>query len=110
MPIYNKLVRDLIPEIIENDGKSCSTTILNDVQYTKALQEKLKEEVVEVIHSETKEQTLEELADILEILHAYSEHIGFSPDQLERVRERKEKKRGRFSKRILLVEVQDDEH
>lgn len=29
-PIYNKLVRDRIPQVIESDGKKCSTRILED--------------------------------------------------------------------------------
>ena len=35
--IYNKLVRDKIPEIIEADGKTCKTEILSDEEYLKML-------------------------------------------------------------------------
>ena len=33
LKVYNKLVRDRIPEIIETDGKSCTTCILSDEEY-----------------------------------------------------------------------------
>lgn len=37
MPIYNKLVRDKIPNIIEAEGKKCTVSILDDVSYMKEL-------------------------------------------------------------------------
>ena len=47
MKVYNKLVRDKIPEIIEADGKTCKTKILSDEEYIAALETKLNEEVAE---------------------------------------------------------------
>lgn len=47
MKAYNKLVRDKIPEIIEEDGKTCKTKILSDEEYIAALETKLNEEVAE---------------------------------------------------------------
>lgn len=45
--VYNKLVRDNIPDIIENSGKKCVTRILMEEDYIEALEVKLQEEVNE---------------------------------------------------------------
>ena len=64
MKIYNKLVRDKIPELIESDGKKCVTHILSEKEYITALETKLDEEVAEY-HAD---KNLEEMADVLEVL------------------------------------------
>ena len=46
MPVYNKLVRDLIPQIIEKTGKEFSTRILDEEGYVKELKVKSKEELL----------------------------------------------------------------
>ena len=63
MNIYNKLVRDRIPEIIEESGKKCSMRILNEDEYLTALEQKLNEEVAEY----QTDKNIEEMADILEV-------------------------------------------
>ena len=45
--IYNKLIRDKIPEIIEASGKTCETEILSDEEYLQMLDKKLDEELAE---------------------------------------------------------------
>ena len=64
--IYNKLIRDKIPEIIEASGKTCETEILSDEEYLQRLDKKLDEELAEY----HQEQNIEELADLLEVLYA----------------------------------------
>ena len=49
--IYNKLVRDRIPEIIEKDGKTAITSRLSLGEYQMALDAKLGEEVKEYAES-----------------------------------------------------------
>ena len=39
--IYNKLVRDSIPDIIEESGNECRTRILSDEEYLKMLDNSL---------------------------------------------------------------------
>lgn len=98
---YNKLVRDLIPEIIESSGKSCTTEILSEADYLRMLDAKLDEELAEY----HKDQNIEELADLLEVIRAAAAARGYSIDDLERVRAEKAAERGGFEKRILLKEV-----
>ena len=71
--VYNKLVRDNIPSIIENNGEVPITRTLTDEEYRTELYKKLSEECDEVISSEIKEGTVEELADVLEVIKAIAE-------------------------------------
>lgn len=45
--LYNKLVRDKIPQIIEEAGKQCETKILSDTEYLEMLDKKLDEELAD---------------------------------------------------------------
>ena len=99
--VYNKLVRDRIPEIIEADGKTCATEVLSDDRYLQMLDAKLNEELAEYQES----KSLEELADLLEVMQAVVKARGWTWEQLEQVRQEKADKRGGFEKKILLREV-----
>ena len=103
MKIYNKLVRDRIPDIIEASGKHCKIEILNDEEYLKAIDLKLDEELAEY----HKDQNLEELADLLEVVYAAARARGYTIEDLEKMRASKSDDRGGFEKRILLKEVYD---
>ena len=70
MPVYNKLIRDRIPEIIENDGKTFNVRKLSEVEYEIELLKKISEEVIEFQEAETVPKMKEELADLMEIIHA----------------------------------------
>ena len=99
--IYNKLVRDKIPEIIKQDGKICVTEVLSDEEYLRMVDEKLDEELEEY----HKDQNVEELADLIEVIYAAAVARGYSVEELEKVRQVKVEKRGAFNNRILLKEV-----
>ena len=77
--IYNKLVRDLIPDIIEESGNECKTWILSDEEYLKMLDAKLDEELAEY----HQDQNIEELADLLELIQAAMIAHGYTLDELE---------------------------
>ena len=99
--IYNKLVRDKIPEIIEKDGKTCTCSILSDEEYLKKLDEKLGEELAEYQES----KSMEELADLMEVMRAVAAARGSSMEEVEKIRQEKARKRGGFEKKILLEKV-----
>lgn len=109
MIIYNKLVRDLIPEIIQADGKSCETEILDEHTYLIELKNKLSEEVSEYLEADKDDQALEELADILEIMQALAKSHGGSIETVEKIREEKAQKRGGFERRIFLKSVEEND-
>ena len=99
--IFNKLVRDRIPEIIEASGKTCLTATLSDDAYLHMLDQKLNEELAEYQES----KSMEELADLLEVMEAVVRARGHTWDDLIRIRTEKRTKRGGFEKKILLKEI-----
>lgn len=98
---YNKPIRDRIPEMIESDGKICTTEILPSNRFLQMLDTKLDEELAEYQES----KSLEELADLLEVMRAVVKARGWTWEQLEQARAEKAAKRGVFEKRILLKDV-----
>ena len=100
---YNKLVRDKIPEIIEKDNKSYDIRILDDKEYLEMLDAKLDEELAEY----HKDQNLEELADLLEVIYATAKARGYSAEELESCRKQKAEKRGGFEKKVFLERVRE---
>ena len=103
--VYNKLVRDKIPEIIEEQGRICVTEVLSDEEYLCMVDAKLDEELAEY----HKDQNIEELADLMEVIYAAAVARGYTIEQLEQVRAQKAAKRGGFQKKILLLEVKESE-
>ena len=101
---YNKLVRDKIPKIIENnEGRSCKTRILNDEEYLEELNKKIQEELNEYLES----GEVEELADLEEVLRAILDSKGVSYEEFEEIRQEKVNKRGAFKERIYLEGMED---
>ncbi|GEN44430.1 nucleoside triphosphate pyrophosphohydrolase [Alkalibacillus haloalkaliphilus] len=107
MPTYNKLVRDKIPQIIEASGKSYTTETLSEEKYIKELKTKLGEEFGEYLQSVGDNEALEELADVLELIHSLTKVHGSTFEQLENIRQEKAQKRGGFNERIYLKEIKD---
>ena len=103
--IYNKLVRDKIPEIIISNGGNPTTRILSDEEYKQELERKLLEEYKEVLQTKTKEERIEELADMLEIIKALAIIENSSLEEVEEVAISKSLKRGGFEKKIYLEKV-----
>ena len=79
---YHKLVSDCIPEIIEADGNTCTCETLSQEEYLLLLDEKLNEELAEYQES----KSLEELADLLEVICAVVHARSWTLEQLERHR------------------------
>jgi len=100
MTKYDKLVRDLIPDIIAAKGGKAIIRLASQEEYEAKLRDKLLEEVNEYLASGSPE----ELADILEVVHALGELTGHTPAQLETLRADKAVARGGFKKRIILEE------
>jgi predicted house-cleaning noncanonical NTP pyrophosphatase (MazG superfamily) len=97
----SKLVRDKIPDIIRASGAEPLIRTADSAEYSRLLREKLQEEVAEVIAAEDPPSTLEELADVMEVVLAYAAHLGAEPEQLNAVRQAKEAERGGFCTRIV---------
>ena len=92
-----KLVRDRIPEIIQEDGKTPIIRIVDEEEYVRELDRKLCEEVEEY----RADGSIEEMADVLEVLFAICEARGHSVEELMEVRNAKREKRGGFEQKIF---------
>ena len=96
-------MRDRIPEIIEASGHKCETRVLSDDEYLMELKNKLQEEVNEYLES----GSVEELADIIEVVHSLSAQSGSSIESVEKVRSTKANERGSFKEKIFLNTVDE---
>lgn len=102
--VYNKLVRNNIPEIIRNNNETPITKTLNNEEYLRALKAKLQEEVDEFLES----NDIAELADILEVVDALSTANDSSLNEVMDIKIRKAEKNGKFENKIFLIEVQEN--
>ena len=102
--VYNKLVRDKIPEIIEGKNETPVTRILNDDEYKLELEKKLYEEYKEVIES-SGEDRLFELADMIEVIKSLALLSGKTLEDIIELANGKRNKRGGFEKKIFLEKV-----
>lgn len=100
---YDKLVRDLIPEIIEKNGSVAITRTLTDEEYKVYLEKKLDEEVAEFHES----KSIEELADIAEVIYSLCFACGSNPAKMDIERMVKKAMRGGFDMKTLLIETID---
>ncbi|MBX4200644.1 nucleoside triphosphate pyrophosphohydrolase [Candidatus Parcubacteria bacterium] len=100
MQKYNKLVRDNIPDYIKGKGEAVIFHIATEQEYWQKLKEKIGEEAVEF----SKNESIDELADILEIIDAIIDYKQFDRQEIEKVKVQKAEKKGKFSKRIILDE------
>ncbi|MDR9404758.1 MAG: nucleoside triphosphate pyrophosphohydrolase [Halothece sp. Uz-M2-17] len=99
---YYKLVRDRIPEIIEQSGNQCETTILSDEEYQKALRDKLIEEATEVATASS-EEMVKELADLYEVIDTLIATTGLDEETIRLQQQRRRDERGGFTQKIQLL-------
>lgn len=99
---YNKLIRDRIPEIIEQDGKNYAVESMALVEYEQALLEKLVEEAKEAQRADDA-HIKGELADILEVIDALLALKGLSRQTIRTEQRRRRNERGGFEKRLKLL-------
>lgn len=99
LPVRNrKLIRDRIPEIAAADGLYLAVRQAAPDELPQLITEKLLEEAQEF----ALEPSLDELADVLEVIGAACHCFGWSSDQLEAAREAKRSERGAFDNRFVL--------
>lgn len=104
--IYNKLVRDKIPENIDSmKGRKCKYKILNDKEYLQELDKKIFEEA----HEFVEEHSIEELADLMEVIFAIMKDRNISIEDVENARQIKNSKKGSFNDKIYLIDVEQED-
>jgi len=102
---YRKIVRDRIPEIIEGNGQRALIYCLSPEESVAALEKKLTEELTEYLQ----DHSLEEMADLLEVMHGILFHRGIGWEELERIRLEKRAARGGFEQGIFLEATESEE-
>lgn len=105
--IYNKLIRDKIPEIIEKSGGIFKIHKLNKTEFKKELAKKILEEGKELCEAKSKADISNELSDLLELIQTIARQYKISPEKLEGSRIEKYRKRGGFEKRLFLEYVEE---
>lgn len=103
--VFKKVVRDKIPDTIIQKGESVSLFQIKGDQLVGALKSKLIEEALEVLDAKSTADTVEELADVLEVIHAISHHLKVSMKSIEDARKVKLEKRGGFKDGKVLVKT-----
>lgn len=98
MKVYDKLVRDRIPEIIKSSGNKCEIEVVSDEVALEYLYKKLNEEVGELLE----DKNLDEIADCLEVLFAIGAKYGYSEDEVLGRRNDKKLERGGFGDNLIL--------
>jgi len=104
LPKTGKLVRDRIPQIIEDSGKMPETCVVKGEDFVEALKRKLDEEVQE-LRSASISALAEEIADTLEVLLAIAERHGLHWEDIERLAGEKRVERGGFGTGTWLLGV-----
>jgi len=102
MKTKEKLVRDYIPSIIEATGKRPIVRQAVGTERARLLMQKLEEEVGEFSES----RSIEELADILEVIHTLAAQMGVTFEAVDLKRSQKRLERGGFERFLVLVDVQ----
>lgn len=96
--IYNKLIRDNVPKIIEQSGKQAIIKEVSDEKYLQLLNAKLSEEFREYLES----QSIEELADLVEVVYSILDYKNVSLEEFELIRKQKANEKGAFKAKLLL--------
>lgn len=107
MVILNKLVRDKIPSIVTKEGGSYSLKLLSPLQHRHEITKKLYEELDEYSHAKTKEEAIEELADMVELIYAALKLHDVTIEDFEKIRQDKKLLKGGFEKGIYLNSISD---
>jgi len=103
LAVYNKAIRDRIPDIIKESENDCVIKQLSNDDFLLELEKKLEEELKEYQES----KSAEELADILEVIYRISELRGIRRTELETIQNKKRSERGGFEKNLFLIETKD---
>ena len=103
--IYNKLIRDRIPEIIKADGWTPETRILKSKDFIFELKKKILEEAKELNDGKSHDNLIEELVDIQEIIDAILTKKKIKLTEFRKLQTSKRQKRGGFKKKLYLIKT-----
>ncbi len=100
---YNKLIWDNVPDIIRKKGKECEVRELTDEEFDIELLKKVEEEASALPETTSRQELIDELADIVTVLEYIKSRRGITELEIADALERHVHKRGRFEKKYFLV-------
>jgi predicted house-cleaning noncanonical NTP pyrophosphatase (MazG superfamily) len=106
--IYQKLIRDKIPQFFSKPNKIFNTRILSDSEFKLSLKQKLIEESEELSKSVTKDDLINEIADVIEVLNYIKSSENISDNEIEKSRLHKKEERGGFDQKLFLESVEEN--
>jgi len=107
MKVYNKLIRDRIPEIIKKDGNTADIIILSEESFNQAIKQKLIEEATEVANAQTRDEILGELADLQEVMDTIKQMYNINTLEVNTIQAIKALQKGKFEKKLFLKSVEE---
>lgn len=102
--VYNKLVRDRIPEIILAEGRTCQVETMPLDEYRQTLLTKVTEEATEVADAPL-DKLASELADLYEVMDAIMTAFNVDPETVRQLQDQRRRERGGFEKRLKLLQT-----
>lgn len=104
---YRKLIRDNIPEKIENKGEQYSCRILSQKEFEQELIKKAGEEAGGLLNAKSKKELVEELVDVLDVIDEIIRIKKIQRKQIKNVQKKNHKVKGGFRKKLFLIWSED---
>lgn len=102
----NKLWKDKAIDLLETQNSKVYWVTLDEKEFQKQLRLKLIEEAQEILHAGTKEELLEKLTDILEIINALKDASGINLKELTTLQKKKFEKYGGFENKKFVTFIE----
>lgn len=103
--LQHKLWRDNVVKMIQAQGSVLVMRTLNDTEFDEQLRLKLQEECLEVKAARNKQELIEELADVMEVIDTICALHRISRKQLDEAQIAKRAEKGGFDNRIFVVKA-----
>lgn len=105
MTQLNKLVRDKVPSLVTKDGGSYSMNLLTPEEHLIEVKKKLLEETKEFAEATSRNQEVDELIDVAELVYTALKLHNLSIEEFEQLRQNKRKIKGGFENGIYLTSI-----
>ncbi|MGB4758646.1 MAG: nucleoside triphosphate pyrophosphohydrolase [Candidatus Saccharimonadales bacterium] len=104
--IFNKLVRDKLPELYESIHQKITVRALSSGEYSAELCTKLVEEARELSAAHSKDAVINELADIYQVAEDLMVHYNIEKAQVDKIKTNKKADKGSFSEGVFVETIE----
>lgn len=105
--IYQKLIRDKIPQFFAAPNKTFNVRVLDNQEFKVSLRNKLVEESQEVLSASTRDDLINEIADLCEVLNYIKLSENISDSDVDSYRLHKKEERGAFDQKLFLESISE---